>query len=119
MCAHGREGQTHIDFAPRHSLKNDCMARPRFVFESRLLPFLKKGSAAPASCRPFLFRNPPPQKNKNAERQGERAGRAVLRAWRDSESCHAIGAYERISSHHALGACESVGALAKIGSSVF
>jgi len=25
------------------------------VFESRPLPFLKKGSAAPASCRPFLF----------------------------------------------------------------
>jgi len=22
MCAHGREGQTHIGFVPRHSLKN-------------------------------------------------------------------------------------------------
>ena len=41
--------------------------------------------AAPRLCRPFLFSNPPPAKNQNGEgRQGERAGRAVLRAWRGS-----------------------------------
>src|SRR3989344_5391541 len=32
------------------------------VFESRPLPFLKKGSAAPRPFRPFLFSNPPPAK---------------------------------------------------------
>ena len=30
---------------------------------------------------------------------------------------HASGAYERVPSHHALGAWESVGIVAKIGSS--
>src|SRR3990167_11176760 len=61
------------------------------VFESRPSFFLK--GSRPSPCRPFLFRNSPPQKNKNEKRQGERAGRAVLRAWRGSGGRHAIGAY--------------------------
>ncbi len=36
MCAHGREGQTHIGFVPRHSLKEFCMAR--FHFDELVLP---------------------------------------------------------------------------------
>ena len=64
------------------------------------------GANTYASAAHSFLEIPPPQKNKNEERQGERAGRAVLRAWRDSESRHAIGAYERVPSHHALGACE-------------
>src|SRR3989344_8734152 len=66
----------------------------------------QKIRAAPRLCRPFLFRNSPPQKNKNEERQGERAGRAVLRAWRAS---HAIGAHFLGQSHHAPGAREIKG----------
>src|SRR3989344_3895071 len=69
----------------------------------------QKIKAAPRLCRPFLFRNSPPQKNKNEERQGERAGPAVLRVWRGSEGRHAIGAYLAGSSHHARGACEFKG----------
>ena len=53
-----------------------------FAFESRPLPFLKKGSAAPASCRPFLFRIPPAKKIR-METCGRGRGRqrAVLRVW--------------------------------------
>ena len=85
MCAHGRVGQTHIDIAPRHSLKEFCMARLHLHLN-------------PAR---FLFKIP---------RKG---------SGRDSESRHAIGAYDLGQSHHTRGACESVGVLAKIGSSVF
>ena len=61
--------------------------------------------AAPRLCRPFNFKKSPPAKNQNGEeRQGKRAGRAVLRAWWGS---HAIGAYFWGQSHHARGACEA------------
>ena len=48
--------------------------------------------AAPRLCRLFLFRNSHAKNHHKEERQGERAGRAVLCAWRDSGSRHAIGA---------------------------
>ncbi|MEK7082668.1 MAG: hypothetical protein AAB972_00730 [Patescibacteria group bacterium] len=61
----------------------------------------------PSPLPPIPFLNSPHRRNQNGnERQGERAVRAVLRAWRDSEGRHAIGAYFAGSSHHARGACE-------------
>src|SRR3989344_3424246 len=60
------------------------MARPRFVFESRHFLFPKRKPPLAFAAHSF-FQIPPPAKNQNGEeRQGERAGRAVLRAWRDS-----------------------------------
>ena len=83
MCAHGRVGQTHINLCASPFLKEFCMARLH-LYLNHALPFSQK-EAAPRLCRPFLFSNPPPPKNQNGEeRQGERAGRAVLRAWRGS-----------------------------------
>ena len=73
----------------------------------------------PLAFADHSFLEIPPRKKIRMRSGKARAERAVLRAWRGSESRHAIGAYERISSCHALGACESVGVLAKIGSSVF
>ena len=58
----------------------------------------------PAAHSFFAF---PPPKNRNGnERQGQRAATRGTPRGAGSESWHAIGAYEKISSHHALGACE-------------
>jgi len=104
-CARmGGFGASTYRFASRHSLKNFVWRAP-FVFQSRLFLFHKRKPPLAFAAHSFL-EIPPPQKNKNEERQGERAGRAVLRAWRDSGHWHAIGAYLAGSSHHARGACE-------------
>ena len=90
MCARVG-GQTHIDFEPRHSLKTIEWRVP-FVFESRPSFFLKRSRPSPLPPIPF-FKSPPARNQNGEERQGERAPRAVLRAWRGSEGRHAIGAY--------------------------
>ena len=78
-----------------------------FVYLNPVRFLFLKGSAAPRLCRPFNFKKSPPRKKSEwRERQGERAGRAVLRAWRGSEGRHAIGAQDVGQSHHARGACE-------------
>ena len=61
--------------------------------------------AAPASCRPFLFRIPPPPKNQNGnERQGQRAAtRGTPRVGRGSLG---IGAYLVGTQYSARGARE-------------
>lgn len=45
--------------------------------------------------------HPPAKKKKHGEAEGGEGGRAVLRAVGGVQSHHAIGAYEKISSHHA------------------
>src|SRR3989344_2370853 len=107
MCAHGREGQTHTDFAPRHSLKNFAW-RGTTLYLNPVLPFSQK-EAAPRLCRPFLFSNPPPQKIRM-----ERSGKARRRDARYSarggiQHWYSIGAYDAVSNHHARGACEVIG----------
>ena len=104
LCAYWVGGANTCRFASRHSLKTTEWRVP-FVFESRHFLFLKR--KPPLAFAAHSFFQIPPAKNQNGEeRQGERARRAVLHAWRGSEGRHAIGAYLAGSSHHARGACE-------------
>ena len=66
---------------------------------------MRKEAALAFAVHSF-FQSPPAKNQNGEERQGERAGRAVLRAWRAS---HAIGAHFLGQSHHARGACEIKG----------
>ena len=85
LCAHGWVGASTYRFVPRHSLVMIEWRVP-FVFESRPFLFPKRKPPLAFAAHSFLEIPPPRKKNKNEERQGERAGRAVLRAWRDSAS---------------------------------
>jgi len=80
-----------------------------------------KAEAALSPLPPIPFLNSPREKNQNGNGAAGAEGgtRGTPRVGRDSESRHAIGAYDLGQSHHTRGACESVGVLAKIGSSVF
>ena len=75
--------------------------------------------SSPCLLPPIPFLNSPREKIRmETERQRQRAAtRGTPRVGRDSEHWHAIGAYLAVSSHHALGACESVSVGAKMGSS--
>ena len=108
MCAHGRVGQTHIDFESSPFLKEFCMARHHFVFESRLFLFLKGSRPSPLPPIPF-FKSPPPQKIRMG-RGGKARGRDARYSARGGvQRWHGIGAYDAIQSHHARGACEVIG----------
>src|SRR3989344_1121583 len=80
----GGFGANTYRFASCHSLKTTGWRVP-FVFESRLFLFPKRKPPLAFAAHSF-FQIPPPKNQNGEERQGERAGRAVLRAWRDSAS---------------------------------
>ena len=84
VCARVGGANTYR-FCASPFLREFCMARLRFVFESRPSFFLKGSRPSPLPPIPF-FKSPPAKNQNGEERQGERAGRAVLRAWRDSAS---------------------------------
>src|SRR3989344_5087011 len=88
VCA--REGGKHIQICASPFIKEFCMARHRFVFESRPSFFLK--GSRPSPLPPIPFFKPPPRKKSEWRGAARRERtRAYSRVGRDSDNHHAIG----------------------------
>src|SRR3989344_7227198 len=71
VCA--REGGKHIQICASPFIKEFCMARHRFVFESRPSFFLKGSRPSPLPPIPF-FKSPPPPPNTPVDRNAQAGG---------------------------------------------